>query len=193
MTDYYLDASALVKRYTDEPGSSWIRQITDLHAQNTIFLAEITLAEVAAALAAKHRTPGGITQQQMDRALSRFLQDCDEHFLLLPMDREVIGRAVDLTQIHRLRGYDAVQLATALVTGETLKPQNLFPPVFVAGDDDLLTAAKAENLPVDNLWIILTWTPPRRSLDLESNISSIWMVSSISFISSISSISFIEL
>lgn len=80
MTDYYLDASALVKRYAYEPGSTWIRQITDPHTQNTILLAEITLAEAAAALAAKHRVPGGITQEQRGRALSRFLQDCDEHW-----------------------------------------------------------------------------------------------------------------
>ena len=150
MTDYYLDASALVKRYAGELGSAWIRQITDPVAENTVLLAEIALAEVAAALAAKHRAPGGITRQQRDRALSRFLQDCDEHFLLLPVDRPVIDRAVELTQTHRLRGYDAVQLATALVTGEALKSQNLSPPVFVAGDDDLLIAAQAEGLPTDN-------------------------------------------
>lgn len=78
MTEYYLDASALVKRYADEAGSVWIRQITDIEARHTIMLAEITLAEVAAALAVKHRVPGGITQKQRDRALSRFLQDCAE-------------------------------------------------------------------------------------------------------------------
>ena len=127
MTDYYLDASALVKRYADEAGSMWIRQITDAQAQHTILLAEITLAEVAAALAAKHRTPGGITQEQRDRVLSRFLQDCEEHFLLLPVDRPVIDRAVELTQRHRLRGYDAVQLATALVAGEALPAQPYLP------------------------------------------------------------------
>jgi uncharacterized protein len=150
VTEYYLDASALVKRYADEVGSTWVRQITDREAQHTILLAEITLAEVSAALAAKHRAPGGITQEQRDRALSRFLQDCDEHFLLLPIDRPVIDRAVTLTQNHRLRGYDAVQLATAVVTSETLKSQNLSPPIFIASDDNLLTAAAAENLPVDN-------------------------------------------
>lgn len=150
MTDYYLDASALVKRYTDEPGSAWIRQITDSSVQHTILLAEITLAEVAAALAAKHRVPGGITQQQRDRALSRFLQDCDEHFLLLPVGRSVIERAVELTQHYRLRGYDAVQLATALVTSETLKSQNLSSPIFVAADDDLLAAAQSVNLFIEN-------------------------------------------
>ena len=150
MTDYYLDSIALVKRYTDESGSTWIRQITDPQAQHTILLAEITLAEVAAALAAKHRAPDGITQEQRDRILSRFLQDCAEHFVLLPLDRLVIDRAVELTQRHRLRGYDAVQLATALVTAETLQVQNLSAPIFVAADGDLLTAAAAEHLSVEN-------------------------------------------
>jgi predicted nucleic acid-binding protein len=150
VTDYYLDASALVKRYADEPGSTWIRQISDPPTQNTILLAEITLAEVAAALSAKHRAPRGITQQQRDRTLSRFLQDCDEHFLLLPVDRLAIDRAVEVTQNHRLRGYDAVQLATALVASETLKSQNLSSPVFVAADENLLTAARTEGLPADN-------------------------------------------
>lgn len=41
MTDYYLDASALVKRYANEPGSIWARQITDPRTQDTILLAEI--------------------------------------------------------------------------------------------------------------------------------------------------------
>lgn len=150
MTDYYLDASAVVKRYADELGSTWVRQITDSSAQQTILLAEITLAEVAAALVAKQRAPGGITQEQRDRILSRFLQDCAEHFVLLPVDRLVIDRAVELTQRHRLRGYDAVQLATALVTTETLQMQNLSAPLFVAADKDLLTAAAAERLSVEN-------------------------------------------
>ncbi|MBS1251220.1 MAG: tRNA(fMet)-specific endonuclease VapC [Anaerolineales bacterium] len=150
MTDYYLDASALVKRYADELGSGWVRQITDLSAQNTILLAEITLAEVAAALAAKHRAPAGVTREQRDRALSRFLQDCDEHFLILPVDRLIIDRAVELTQDYRLRGYDAVQLATALVNSDLLQSAGVPLPIFVAGDDDLLVAAKAEQFSVDN-------------------------------------------
>ena len=49
MTDYYIDASALVKRYANEPSSTWVLQITEPSAQHTILLAEITLAEVAAA------------------------------------------------------------------------------------------------------------------------------------------------
>jgi predicted nucleic acid-binding protein len=77
VTNYYLDASALVKRYADEPGSTWIRHITDAQTQHTILLAEITLA-------AKHRAPGGVTAAQRDRVLSRFLQNGAEHFFLTP-------------------------------------------------------------------------------------------------------------
>lgn len=118
MTDYHLDASALVKRYAPEPGSDWVLEITEPTAGHTIILAEITLAEVAAALAAKQRAPQGLTLEERDRALSRFLQDCAETFLLLQVDRSVIDQAVELTQSHRLRGYDAVQLATT-VTAST--------------------------------------------------------------------------
>lgn len=147
MTDYYLDASAVVKRYADERGSTWVRQITNSSAQHTILLAEITLAEVAAALAAKQRAPGSITQEQRDRILSRFLQDCAEHFVLLPVDRLVIDRAVELTQRHRLRGYDAVQLATASVTTETMQMQNLSAPIFVAADAEHLSVENPLNHP----------------------------------------------
>lgn len=150
MTDYYLDASALVKRYAPEPGSDWVLEITDPTAGHTIILSEITLAEVAAALAAKQRAPRGLTLEERDRALSRFLQDCAEIFLLLQVDRSGIDRAVELTQSHRLRGYDAVQLATALIANDDLVKQEHPPLVFVASDNDLLAAARADGLTADN-------------------------------------------
>jgi predicted nucleic acid-binding protein len=109
VTDYFLDASALVKRYVDEIGSPWVRELSEPRSGDTVLLAEISLAEVAAALAVKCRVPGGITLEQRNRALSLFLQDCDTRFLLLPIDRTVLDRAVELTQSHHLRGYDTVR------------------------------------------------------------------------------------
>jgi uncharacterized protein len=150
VSDYYLDASALVKRYVNEIGSVWVRQLTEPRPGDTVLLAEITLAEVAAALAVKHRMSGGITLEQRNRALSLFLQDCDLRFQLLPIDRLVLDRAVELTQTHRLRGYDAVQLASALVATDVMSANGLPIPTFIASDGNLLTAATAERLPVDN-------------------------------------------
>jgi hypothetical protein len=150
VTAYYLDASALVKRYAPEAGSEWIVTITDPTANHAIIFSEITLVEVAAALAAKERAPRGLSVEERNRALSRFLQDCAEHFLLLQVDRGVIERAVTLTQSRRLRGYDAIHLSTALISNDDLVEREHPPLIFVAGDTDLLAAAQSEGLPTHN-------------------------------------------
>jgi predicted nucleic acid-binding protein len=150
MADYYLDASALVKRYAKESGSDWILRITTPGSEDLTLLADITLADVAAALAAKRRAPQGVSREERDRALSRFLQECDEYYLLVHVDRVVIDLAVALTQGHHLRGYDAAQLASALVTNVELVTQDHPPLVFVAADEDLLFAAEAEGLSTEN-------------------------------------------
>jgi predicted nucleic acid-binding protein len=120
VTDYLLDSSALVKRYFTEAGSGWVASATGASAGHSVLLAEITLAEVAAAIAAKQRATPAMSITERDRVLARFLQDCEESFLLVPISRPVIDAAVDLTQRYRLRGYDAVQLATAVVASQAL-------------------------------------------------------------------------
>lgn len=56
----YLDASALVKRYVAETGSSWVIGLCHPPAGNTIATARISKAEAAAAFARKRRS-GGLT------------------------------------------------------------------------------------------------------------------------------------
>jgi predicted nucleic acid-binding protein len=150
MSDFFLDTSAIVKRYSPEAGSDWIKAITDIIAGHDITLAEITLAEVAAAFAAKARAPGGITIEERDQALADFLRDCDEHYDLLSISREVIDLAVSLTQRHKLRGYDAVQLAGALIVNTELLAEGLPSLTFVSADEDLVEAAEAEGLLTEN-------------------------------------------
>lgn len=150
MSHFYLDASAVVKRYSPETGSAWVKGLTDLPAGHTIILGEITLAEVSAALAAKHRAPGGFTREERDKALALFLNHCEAEYELIAISRFIIDLAVSLTQNHKLRGYDAVQLATALVTDEALTAAGLSRLTFVAADEDLLTAANAEGLAAED-------------------------------------------
>ena len=146
----YCDASALVKRYAPEAGSAWISELANPNSATVILLSEITLAEVAAALAAKQRIARGITLEERDRALSYFLNECDNRFLLLPVDCNVVDSAVDLTQRYRLRGYDAVQLAAALIANHDLEERGFQALTFIAADDDLIFAASGEGLGVDN-------------------------------------------
>jgi hypothetical protein len=42
MTQYFLDSSALIKRYIVEPGTTWIRTLTTRSSGNTVIIAQIT-------------------------------------------------------------------------------------------------------------------------------------------------------
>jgi cell division protein FtsW (lipid II flippase) len=48
MAAYFLDSSALIKRYVQERGTAWIRASIDPAAGHHIFAARLALVEVAA-------------------------------------------------------------------------------------------------------------------------------------------------
>jgi hypothetical protein len=150
MSVLYLDSSAVVKRYSSELGSAWVKTITDVLAGHTLMFSEITLAEVAAAFAAKSRAPQSSSVHWRDLALKRFLTDSTVQYQLLGVQRKVIDLAVKLTQRQKLRGCDAIHLAAALAANEELLSRQLPPLTFVAADEDLLEAAEAEGLLTEN-------------------------------------------
>ena len=150
MSAYFLDSSALVKRYRTETGSTWIKRLVEPATGHTITICEITLSEVAAALAAAQRAPGGISRKERDEAVNLFLGHCDTRYGLLGIERATIRLAVNLTQSHKLRGCDAIQLAAALSANGDLLAARLPPITFVASDGDLLAAACAEGLATED-------------------------------------------
>ena len=62
----------------------------------------------------------------------------------------VVHKAVELTQRHKLRGYDAVQLASGLILHDVLVEAQESPLTFVSADSELLAAARREGLQVVN-------------------------------------------
>lgn len=150
MSTFFLDSSALVKRYVSEVGSGWVTALTEFGAGNVIVVAEITRVEVAAALAARHRSGSGFTRSDRDRAVDLLLRHCDREYRIASLTPAVVGKAVGLTQEYRLRGYDAVQLATALIVNSALAATFLGTLTFVASDGDLLIAAEAQGLKTEN-------------------------------------------
>jgi len=148
MAIYYLDSSAVVKRYVAESGSEAIRAICT-EAENALFLSELALVEVSSAFA-RHAKGGGISDAERRSYLDLFIGDCARDYALIPADRRAIDRAVTLTQAHALRGYDALQLACALVAGDLLRAAGVYPVRFVSADDELLAAAAIEGLAVAN-------------------------------------------
>lgn len=148
MTTYYLDSSVVAKRYVAEVGSDWIRDVCQ-DVRNAIFISELALAEVSSAFARRYRN-GEITNENRQNYLDLFIHDCAQSYQMIPAARPSIDRAVDLTQQHYLRGYDAVQLACALAANGRLVATGLPPLIFVSADDDLVAAARTQHLITEN-------------------------------------------
>lgn len=112
----YLDASALVKRYVAEAGSTAVNGlISEAEALGT---AVISRAEVSAALAKAVRVKS-LSTDAGTSALQAFMADWD-NLIRLQLTEVLVARAAALAWEHGLRGYDAVHLATALFWHETL-------------------------------------------------------------------------
>jgi len=52
---YYFDSSAAVKRYASEKGSRWVKDVVEPAAENVIYLGQIGVVEIAAAMSKKVR------------------------------------------------------------------------------------------------------------------------------------------
>jgi len=112
----YADASALVKRYVSEQGSAEVVAVTtDAEAVATTV---ISRAEVAAALARSVRL-GVVDENGGRRAQRRFVHEWPD-FVRLPITEALIVRAESVAWEHGLRGYDAVQLASALTWKDSI-------------------------------------------------------------------------
>ena len=69
MAVFFFDSSALVKRYAKEPGSAWVRGLTQPKAAHTLYIARITAIEITSAITRKLR--GGLLSGHPSRSQPR--------------------------------------------------------------------------------------------------------------------------
>lgn len=149
MSIYFLDSSALVKRSAVEAGTAWVSVICDSATGHMVLIANVTIVEVAAALASKRRSQE-ITPETYAQVMQDFIRDASTQYRILGVDQNVITLGVELTGRQKLRGYDAVQLAVALTINNALVNQQILPLTFISADRDLLIAASNEGLSTDD-------------------------------------------
>lgn len=158
---YFFDTSALVARYlTGAPGHSWVQALCDPAQSNLIGIVDITGAELAATY--NQLVRGGTLRRIVcDRALALFWHQVDAGaYNIVPVTSVLVRQAADLCRVHSLKGYDAVQLAAALIYREDARAFDLSQtaagavalgdPIFLTEDKRLTTAAAAEGFTVDN-------------------------------------------
>lgn len=149
MTTYYVDASALCKRYVQETGTAWVRALVAPTAGHTVLTARTTMVEIYSALA-RRRREGSVPAADCHIAAQAFTAHSATEYEFVELEMNVVLLARDLLERHPLRAYDAVKLASAIVAHRALVAANLPPLVFVSADDRLNAVAAAEGLAADN-------------------------------------------
>jgi len=112
----YLDTSALVKRYMTEPGSKETSELTE--RAEAVATSLVSRAEVAAALAKAVRA-GSLGAESGRKAQRAFLSHWP-YFARIPVTEALVSIADTLAWDYALRGYDAIQLASALTWQESV-------------------------------------------------------------------------
>ena len=146
---YFWDSSALVKRYIRETGTLWVKDTLRRSKRSERLIAKVTGAEIAAALARKQRMRE-ISDRNRRKALRAFLQHFRRSYTKIEVSDTVVDLAIELTQRHPLRGYDAIQLASAMIMDADLKRVRKSGLTFVSADNILCEAAQAEGLLMEN-------------------------------------------
>lgn len=149
MAIYYLDSSAVVKRYAREVGTDWILSLLDPAAGNTIYLARITAVEVVSAFS-RQQAGSLLPASEAGKAISDFRMDLSIQYRLIELTPKIIDHAMTLAETHRLRGYDSIQLAAALEINVLIKTLPLPVLTFLSADKQLNAAALTEGLIVED-------------------------------------------
>ena len=149
MTAYFVDSSALVKRYVPETGSAWIRALSAQGTGNELFIARITWVEVLSALARRERE-GSLTPTDRALIIQRFRSDLNTQSQVIELDAKLAVSAGQLVNQYPLRAYDAVQLASVLRIQPTFATTQSTSLIFLTSDNRLSAIAQALGLLTDN-------------------------------------------
>ena len=133
--NYYLDASAWVKRYFVEEGTPWMSSFC--RREPAVVCATLGLIEVLATVS--RRWNPSVTTEDLQTMLATVHRDF-AGITPIPLTDPVIRIAAELAPQRRLRGADCVHLASAMYLREQLGES----PTIVACDRELLQAATEE-------------------------------------------------
>ncbi len=148
MPIYYLDTSALMKLYIPETGSEIIEELFNgLSESETLATSYLTFLEVNST-ATRLLKGRAITRGYYRRTLDQLAQDIAYYRVrVIPVQNELIDRAIPIAGEYSLRSLDAVHFASAIASGSLLSGHNLY---MVSADREIMTACESYGIPAIN-------------------------------------------
>jgi len=113
MPVFYLDTSAILKRYRSEQGTEVVdRLLLDPPPENSFYSSSLAALEVQPALSRLVRG-GHLDRNLADDWMARFGDDTLRVIPLWPLDDSILGAALRVAARYGLRSGDAIHFATA--------------------------------------------------------------------------------
>ena len=160
---FYFDASALVKRYTEEAGSEKVDFLFQNVPLNRLMCLAIGVAEVFS-ICVRKRNDGRITRHHFEQAvgyLDTEVINTESDFETVPAQNALIWESIRLMDTHSINSVDAILLCSVLNIAANLRnEQNEL--VLIASDQRLLRAAQTEGLlcfnpETDSQQVLVNW------------------------------------
>ncbi len=145
MAIYYLDTSALIKRYRTETGSDVVEELFEgLTTLDELTTSYLTLLEVNST-AARLLKGGVITPGGYRRILNQFALDISDYgFTLVPVQKELIDSATAIVREYPLRSLDAIHFASAIENRRLSRAHELY---VISADRELVAACQSYGIP----------------------------------------------
>lgn len=140
---YFLDTSALVKLYVQEPGTDRLLPLVATQPQNRFAILAIAAVEFRSAIRRRHRA-GDIDADDVTSIVKSLQTHLETVFIRQAVNDAVIDTALEMIDRYALRAYDAMQLAGCLVLSSI--GAEIY--TFVCSDQRLLEAAQGERLSI---------------------------------------------
>lgn len=150
MPAYYVDTSALMKRYRTEAGTDVVNELFAGARPDDLFLtSQLTIVEVEA-VAARALKARIFNRRTYGVLLSLFAQDLSHYLTVIPVSPGLVSNSVEVARSYGLRAADCIHLATALQAQDITSS----PTRFVGSDSELYRVAQSAGLeslnPADN-------------------------------------------
>lgn len=138
MSCLYIETSALLKLYFEEPGSSPMRALAASEL-GTFAVSSFTIVEFRAVIRARQRART-LNPAQAEAALAHLRRRVEHHWVRQPVNEVIFDRADVFLDRYTLRAPDALQLAACITLSQTEPVQ------FVCSEQRLLAAARREGI-----------------------------------------------
>lgn len=145
MPIFYIDSSALVKRYRTETGTDILNSLFSGKADGEVFVtSQFTAVEIESVAARGLR--GKVLNRTAHGVMLRAFAEDFGKAVVYPVSAGLVAEAGLYARNHALKAADAIHLTTAL----RVKKATSIQTVFVASDKELLGASMSEGFNILN-------------------------------------------